>query len=75
LQLTKQNIKMSDNIVDILDHFSILDVPNEKTNQVCYTIVDPREVITGYIDLIGRFPRRSSRGNECILISYHYKTI
>ena len=65
---------MSNSIVNMLDHFLISVVPNTKTNQVCYVIVDSREAITDYMDLTGRFPRRSSRGNKYILVSYHFDT-
>ena len=30
-------------------------------------------MVTGYMDLTGRFPQRSSRGNNYILIVYHYE--
>jgi len=39
---------------------------------VCYAIVDPSKFTIGYMDLTGRFPRRSSRGNEYILVGYYY---
>ena len=45
---------------------------NVKTHNVCYTIVNPQEIATRYLDLTGRFPKRSSRGNEYILIAYHF---
>ena len=45
---------------------------NIKTNQVCYAIIDPSNNSRAYMDLTGIFPKRSSRGNEHILVGYHY---
>ena len=53
------------------DHFPPSPTPNVKSNSVAYLILNTDEVSTGYIDLTGRFPRRSSRGNEYILVGYH----
>ena len=39
---------------------------------MCYVLLNPQEIATGYIDLTGRFPKQSSRGNEYILVAYHY---
>ena len=55
-----------------LDSFPPSDVLNVQANNACYAIVDPTETIAGYIDLTGRFPKRSSRGNQYIIVSYHY---
>ena len=41
-------------------------------NSVCYAIVDIPNAITGFMDLTGRFLRLSSRGNEYVLLGYHY---
>ena len=72
LQSTKL-LKSTDDIKDELDdHFPMSDVPNIKSNNVCYVLVDPQEIATGYIDLTGRFPKKSSRGNEYILVAYHF---
>ena len=46
--------------------------PNVKTNQVAYILIDKKDLTTAYQDLTGRFPYRSSRGNEYILIGFHY---
>ena len=46
--------------------------PNNKTNDVVYTIVDIKPKTVAYTDLIERLPYRSSRGNEHILVGYHY---
>ena len=48
------------------------DTPNIKTNAVAYAVIDHDEISAGYTDLKGKFPQRSSRGNEYILVGYHY---
>ena len=40
-------------------------------HELTYAIVADKDV-TVYIDLTGRFPYRSSRGNEYVLVGYHY---
>ena len=54
------------------DSFPQSPVPNIKTNDVAYILVNKNELSTAYTDLTGRFPMRSSRGNQYILIGYHY---
>ena len=56
------------------DYFPSSDVLNVKTIEVCYVLVDIEEESVGYIDLTGRFLKRSSRGNQHILVAYHYDT-
>ena len=48
------------------------DSPNVKTNEVMYLLIDREEMSTGYQDLTGRFPQRSAKGNEYVLVGYHY---
>ena len=55
----------------IQDSFPSSDSPNIKTKEVLYAMVDSNKDL-GYMDLTGRFPYKSSRGNEYILISYNY---
>ena len=43
----------------------------KKINQVAYILIDKKNIKTAYQDLTGRFPIKSSRGNEYILIGYH----
>ena len=43
-----------------------------RTNDVVATIVPFKERNTAYSDLTGRFPHKSSRGNEYILVVYDY---
>lgn len=56
------------NLID--DLFPVSDIPNVKTNEVVLSIHEYKDV--GYMDLTGRFPKRSVRGNEYILACYHY---
>ena len=37
-----------------------------------YTLINPSKSSIGYIDITGRFLKRSSHGNEYILVEYHY---
>ena len=46
--------------------------PNEKSHHVAYMLIDKDEMVTAYQDLTGRFPVKSSSGNEYILVGYHY---
>ena len=39
-----------------------------------YIIVDLIEIIVGYMDVTSRFPRKSSRRNEYILVRYYFDT-
>jgi hypothetical protein len=48
------------------------DSPNVKTFEACAHIVPFIAKNTAYHDLTGRFPHRSSRGNEYLLIVYDY---
>ena len=58
---------------ELLEHnFPTPDEPNVKTKEVIYAIIDKKEISTAYTDLTGRFPLRSSRGNQYILVGYHY---
>ena len=54
------------------DNFPPAAVPNVCTNEVAYIIIKKDDVCTAYTDLTGRFPLKSSRGNEYILVAYHY---
>ena len=56
------------------DFFPKPEQPNIRSNQVCYVLIQPNETIIGYLDLTSRFPKWFSRGNEYIMIGYHYDT-
>jgi len=46
--------------------------PNTKTYDVVYVVIDKKEFNTAYTDITGRFPMRSSQGNQYILVGYHF---
>ena len=46
--------------------------PNTREHRVAYGVVNKEELVTAYKDLTGRFPIRSTAGNEYILVGYHY---
>ena len=54
------------------DFFPTLPSPNKKLNKVAYVVIDREEMNTAYQDLTSRFPIWSARGNEYIIIGYHY---
>ena len=57
---------------DILkDAFPVSDTPNIKTQEVLYAVFETNKEL-GYMDLTGRFPYKSSRGHEYILVAYNY---
>ena len=41
-------------------------------NDVVYTIIEAEDAISGYFDLTGRFPQRSIRGNQYLVVEYYY---
>ena len=53
------------------DAFPISEKANVRTNDVVYAIIDHKANLA-YMDLTGRFPYKSSRGNEYILVAYHF---
>ena len=71
LQSTKKDTTPLINVDDNEDNmFPLSDTPNLKQHQVVYTIMDTKS--QAYIDLTGRYPHCSSRGNEYILVGYHH---
>ena len=54
------------------DAFPTSDAPNLRTQDTVFAIMDFTPSDRAYIDLTGRFPYTSSRGNQYILIGYHY---
>ena len=54
------------------DIFSPPTQPNKKCNQVTYILIDQEELTAAYQDMTRQSPCKLSRGNEYILISYHY---
>ena len=47
------------------------DSPNMKTQDVVYSLFETSQGLS-YMDLTGRFPYKSSKGNEYILVEYSY---
>ena len=37
-----------------------------------YAVIDRSDMSVGYLGQCGRLPQRSSRGNEYIIVAYHY---
>ena len=61
----RQNLQSTKNIETItMDSFPSSPTPNKKSHQVAYVILNKTDLNTAYQDLTGRFPVRSSRGNE-----------
>ena len=54
------------------DAFPLSEVPNTKTYDVAYSLIDLPPKNMAYTDLTGRFPYRSSSGNEYIIVGYHF---
>ena len=52
------------------DNFPPSPTPNRKTNDVIYSVIDDNN-LRSYMDLTGRFPQKSSRGNQYIMVGYH----
>ena len=44
---------------------------NQKTKEVLCTVINAKQGL-GYADLPGRFPYKSSRGNEYLMVVYNY---
>ena len=73
LQSTKpHSTNTSSNMPDLDDYFPPPDTPNVKTKSVCYALINLEEMSTACIDLTGCFPKKSSRGNEHMVVGdYH----
>ena len=55
------------------DAFPQSDENNKKTNEVIYKVFETSSATeVTYIDQMGRFPYRSSQGNEHLMVAYHY---
>ena len=72
LQSTKNIIQEEEHITEEDDYFPTPPTPNIRQNHVCYTIIEPDTTPTAFIDLTGKFPKRSSRGHQYIMVGYHY---
>jgi hypothetical protein len=70
--LQSTRIPVSPDETDEDEFFPLPDTPNVKTFEACAKIVPFITKNTAYHDLTGRFPHRSSRGNEYLLIVYDH---
>ena len=52
------------------DFYPTMEQPNVRTKDVIYKVFEGKDM--AFMDLTGRFPKRSRSGNEYILIAYHY---
>ena len=57
---------------EINDFFPVSDAPNVESLEACASLVPFVATNTAYHDLTGRFPHRSSRGSEYLLIVYDH---
>ena len=75
LQATKQQSTVGTKKKEvIMNYFSPSREPNGGFNEVVYIFIDMNHPKTAYPDLMGRFAYKSGKGNEYILVGYHYDT-
>ena len=67
LQSTKTFTSQQDD-----DYFPTPDAPNVKTYESAASLIPFSSTTTAYQDLTGRFPHKSSRGNEYLLVVYDF---
>ena len=48
--------KQTTEIEKILDYFLLSESPNDKIYNICYTLINHKNIVTGYMDLTERFP-------------------
>ena len=72
MRSTKETTTQAINDDDDDDFFPQSDEPNNKTNDICAIITPFNTKERAYSDLTGRFPYKSSRGNEYLLVVYDY---
>ena len=66
-----QSTKVQNDQNNIEDNFPSTPTPNKKSNEVCCALMQREEIATAHQDLTGRFPVRSSKGNECTMVGCH----
>lgn len=72
LQSTKKKTKKSKSNIKIdTDFCPTSDFPNVKRHEVVYFLTTT-DSSCAYTDLMGKFPVQSSRGNNYVLVAYHY---
>ena len=47
---------------------------DKKWKEVTYALIEHSKKYFGYMDLTGKFPFFSTRGNQCILVAYGYNS-
>jgi hypothetical protein len=72
LQSTTQKTIQIKEEDDNENHFPSPDSPNNKSYQASAKLIEFNTKNTGYSDLTGHFPHKSSRGNQYLLIIYDY---
>ena len=73
LQSTKSQLTSQPQELEELEYIHPMPpLPNKRTQQVVYSVINRQDLITAYKDLTGRFPIRSAAGSEYIMIGYHY---
>ena len=75
--LQSTRIKLETDETDVTDetdedYFPLPDMPNVKTFEACAMLTPFTAKNTAYHDLTGRFPHRSSRGNEYLIVVYDH---
>ena len=66
-------VKRENNVIDKKDDFFLTSPsPNKKLNKVAYMVINREEMNIAYQDLTSWFPIWLERGNEYIMIGYHY---
>ena len=68
----KPHTSTSTNINNTEDISPLLHSPNLRKHNVAYAIIDPTNMTNAYFDLTGKFPQRSSSGNQYIFVGYKY---
>ena len=74
----KKRIKGKGNLKEALlqdigeDFFPIPSATNKKTNDVCYALLNRDDVSFAFTDQTGKFPQKSSTGNQYVMVAYHF---
>ena len=76
LQSTKQPLKLyqHDAATSFQDAFPQDEILHRPTHNVICALIPFEARFTGYMDLTGKFPYPSSRGNQYIVVTYDYDT-
>ena len=74
IQLIKKSATGDKTLKELLHQecFPLSTTPNIKTHDVIYALVEHNKDNMGYFYLTGRSLFRSARGNQYIVVAYHY---